>query len=329
MKRHWPRQQPLLTLDGAQAARLLRPLDREAAVVELTPLDSGLINTNLRLRLVGQEAPLLLRLYQRGAAEARKEAAIARLLDGRVPVARVLHVADDNAVTGHAYAVFKWIEGESFDLVLPALDDAALARLGDAIGRALAAIHGVRFEHYGFFADDLSRAAAIDVDGKGVFAFLQHCLSEGPARARLGQALSDRLIAFMGRESAAIDAWLPPPCLVHGDFNPANLLVRRDDRSGDWALAAVLDWEFALAATPPFDFGNLLRPPLGRQRGFVQALASGYRAAGGRLPESWQRIARLVDLTAWSEMLSRPSCAEAVIADAQSIIRATIAAEMN
>ncbi|MGF1611470.1 MAG: phosphotransferase family protein [Kiloniellales bacterium] len=329
MKRHWPRQQPLLSLDTAQATRLLRPLDRDIAVVEVTPLASGLINTNLRVRLAGQADPLLLRLYRRGAAEARKEAAIARLLQGRVPAARVLHVAGHNPVTGHAYAVFEWIEGECFDLVLPTLDDTALDRLGQAIGRVLAAIHGIYFDRYGFLADDLSLAEAIDVDGKGVLAFVRRCLSEGPARARLGEALAVQLIVFMESESAAVDGWLPPPCLVHGDFNPANLLVRRDASSGEWMLAAVLDWEFALAATPAFDFGNLLRPPLGQQGGFVQALAAGYRAAGGQLPDGWQRIARLVDLTAWTEMLSRPNCADAVIADARSIIRATVADDLR
>lgn len=329
MKRHWPRQQPLLSLDAAQVTRLLRPLDRAAEVVEVTPLESGLINSNLCVRLAGPQAPLLLRLYQRGTAEARKEAAIARLLDGRVPVARVLHVADDNPVTGHACALFEWIEGECLDLVLPTLDDATMARLGGEIGRVLAGIHGIGFERYGFFADDLSLAETIDVDGKGVLAFLQHGLSAGPARTRLGEALADRVITFMEHESAAIDGWLPPPCLVHGDFNPANLLVRRDKETGQWTLAAVLDWEFALAATPAFDFGNLLRLPLGQERGFTEALAAGYRAAGGRLPEGWQRIARLVDLTAWTEMLSRPTCADAVIADAHAIIRATIVEEAD
>ena len=324
MKTHWPRQQPLLSLDAAGAEALLRPLAPEARVIEVTPLRGGLINTNLRVRLAGQGAPLLLRLYQRGAAEARKEASIARLLQGRVPAARVLHVADDNPVTGHAYAVFDWIEGECLDLVLPGFDDEALEALGAAIGRALADIHGIGFERHGFFGDDLTPGEAIELNGKGVLAYLRHGLTAGPARARLGDALADAQIALMTREGAAIDDWQPPPCLVHGDFNPANLLVRRDAQ-GDWALAAVLDWEFAFSGTPPFDFGNLLRPPLGRHRGFTQALAEGYRAAGGRLPDRWQRIARLVDLTAWTEMLSRPTCADAVIEDAKRIIRATMA----
>jgi aminoglycoside phosphotransferase (APT) family kinase protein len=327
VKARWPRQQPRVALTAAQASALLAPILPNAEVVEVAPCGDGLMNSNLRVELAGRDAPLLLRIYQRVPSELGKEAAIARLLEDRLPVARFLYSSDDNPVTGHPYAIVEWIEGDGLESLLPRLDEAALVQLGGAIGAALGEMHGIAFPRYGFFRDGLELPEAIDLDRAGILAFLRACLSEGPARARLGAALSDQLETFMEGHGGIIDDWLPPPCLVHGDFNPPNLLVRRDPATGGWRLAAILDWEFALSGTPGFDFGNLLRPPLGVHEGFVQALAQGYRAAGRDLPNDWQRIARLIDLTAWTEMLSRHACPAEVIADAQAIVRATLAEE--
>ena len=114
---------------------------------------------------------------------------------------------------------------------------------------------------------------------------------------------------------------------MHGDFNPQNLLVAQDEASGRWRLATVLDWEFAFSGTPAFDLGNLIRPPLGRHDGFVTAVAAGYRESGEHLPDDWQRIARLIDLTAWAEMIARPEVDAVVIKDSQAIFRQTVANE--
>ena len=293
MKENWPRQKPRVALDAAGAARLLRPLYPNAEVEDVTPLPGGLTNTNLRVTLAGEPRPLLLRLYQREAALARKEAAIAKALAGRLPVARFLLVAEDNPVTGHAYAVTDCIEGDRLDLVAPDLAENDLFALGKEIGTALGRIHGVKFARHGFFSDGLAVPEAIDLDQRGILAFLQSCLGEGPARTRLGAELADALPALIQHHGALIDSWLPPPCLVHGDFNPQNMLVARDETSDQWRLAAVLDWEFAFSGTPAFDLGNLIRPPLGRHDGFVEAVAAGYQESGEKLPDDWQRIARL------------------------------------
>ena len=41
--------------------------------------------------------------------------------------------------------------------------------------------------------------------------------------------------------------------LVHGDFNPTNILI------DDGAVSGVLDWEYCHSGTPYMDIGNLLR----------------------------------------------------------------------
>ena len=65
MKAHWSRAQPALDLDPAAAAQLLAPVVPRAKVERVRPLSGGLANSNLRVDIAGQDAPLVLRLYQR------------------------------------------------------------------------------------------------------------------------------------------------------------------------------------------------------------------------------------------------------------------------
>jgi len=103
----------------------------------------------------------------------------------------------------------------------------------------------------------------------------------------------------------------------HGDDVP-------DPLQNSTFQSAVLDWEFAFSGSPAVDFGNLLRPPLGQGREFTAALAAAYLEAGGWLPPDWQAIARLADLYAWVDFLSRPAASPALVEDARRMIRETI-----
>jgi hypothetical protein len=72
------------------------------------------------------------------------------------------------------------------------------------------------------------------------------------------------------------------------------------------------------------DFGNLLRPPLGELPGFEDAVAHGYRAAGGVLPDDWRQRSLHIDLGAWAGFLGRPRISEATADDARRIIARTL-----
>jgi aminoglycoside phosphotransferase (APT) family kinase protein len=166
-------------------------------------------------------------------------------------------------------------------------------------------------------------AQPIDIGAAGLVAFLRHCLG-GAAGGRLKADLAAAALAFAEREGGRLEAWAKPPRLAHADFNGSNVLVRETE-SG-WRVAAVLDWEFAFAGAPFFDFGNLMRPPLGELPGFADGIAKGYRDAGAALPQDWRDLARIADLTAWADFLNRPDATPALIADARRMIQAIVAA---
>jgi hypothetical protein len=49
-----------------------------------------------------------------------------------------------------------------------------------------------------------------------------------------------------------------------------------------------------------------LRDERARPAGFGDSFAAAYRSAGGRLPEGWRRLARLIDLLNLMQLLASP-----------------------
>ena len=323
MKERWSRGTAPLELGVSAAARLLSPVLPQARVEGITQLQGGLANTNLRVDLAGGEAPLVLRLYQRDPKQAALEHALSRCLESQVTVPRFLHLAEDNPVTGQAYAVVEWIEGEQLDPVLRRLDAQEVRHFAEAIGRTLAAIHDVTFPSFGFLDADLSVSTEVDLGRNGLLDYLKTCLIEGPGAARLGEELTTALFDFAESRGHLLDDWLDRPRLVHSDFNSSNLLLRPEEAGCGWHVA-VLDWEFAFSGSPAFDFGNLFRFRETERDAFGEGVTGGYAAAGGHLPDDWRHIARIADLYSWADFLKRPHANEALISDAKRAIRRTL-----
>ncbi len=324
MKEHWPRYSPPVALDEAAVARIVLPAFPGHKVISVEPVKGGLINTNLKVRLSGRSAPLLLRVYQRGLASAQKEMAVCGLVGARLAVPHFVHFCARDPITGHPYAIIDWIDGLELQAMFASLSAKGLAALAGAIGGVLATVHGFTFDKFGFLAADLRIEEAIDLDKKGLLAYLTQSFVGGPGGARLGPALTSALLKFAAREGDILAAWLRQPCLVHGDFNGSNILIR-ERAGGSWEIVAIIDWEYAISASPAFDFGNLLRPPLDGNEDFAAALARGYSKAGGYLPAGWERIARLADMYSFADILSRPATNEVVVADARAAIGKLIA----
>jgi aminoglycoside phosphotransferase (APT) family kinase protein len=322
MRDDWPRTRPLLELDGGAVASLVAAALPGQKISGFAPLAGGLSNTNLVVALDGPPHRVVLRLYQCAIEKARTEAALSRMVQGRVPAPRFLHFAETNSITGGPYAVVEFVAGERFDLLAQTLDDTALANAAEAVGTVLAGIHAIRLPHRGFFDGDRLSPEAIDLGTTGLRAYLREELLHGPGGERLGAELTREVIALAESEDDLLERWPAEPCLTHADYNGSNILVLRHGEG--WQVAAVLDWEFALSGIPAQDFAPLMRPPPAARPGYAEGIARGYRFAGGTLPGDWLRIARIADLFSWADMLGRPQIAPAVIADARAGVRAAI-----
>ena len=72
--------------------------------------------------------------------------------------------------------------------------------------------------------------------------------------ARMGQKRARRIYEAIARTIPGLEGIHRSACLIHGDFQPKNLLFDANE-----SLAAVIDWELARIAPPLCDFATLLR----------------------------------------------------------------------
>ncbi|HEX8968252.1 MAG TPA: phosphotransferase [Chloroflexota bacterium] len=329
MRERWGPGTEVLGLTPVELTTLVQPAFPGQSVVASDPTSGGLANTNIRLELSAYPRPVLLRLYTHDLNEeaapmpevAAKEAALHRLLAPRLPVPQVIFAAADNPITGHAYMLRDWSEGQRLDVVAHELTPTALMELARDIGAVLAGIHRVTFTKGGFLDGQLNVVPFPPGIGGPLPELLETLLGER-GKERLGPDLTQALMALAQREPNLGASWPGPPCLTHADFGGSNILTHIDERGA--CIAAVIDWEFAFSGSPMMDLGNLLRPPLGELPGFEDSVAGGYRGAGGILPEDWRRLTLYNGLADWASFLGRPRVNDALIEDARRMISRTL-----
>ena len=263
------RRNPHRPLDRSLIQDFLR--GREITSAQLLP--SGKINTNYKLVLSDGQA-FVVRLYSRG--DAAREVAIMDLVRDLVPVPQEID-------RGEGWSVFSFLEGELFQLV---------PEHSAAAARALVRISSVEFESPGWIDQDGSVSPFSFGGGDG---FTGEMLARADVRAWLGEEAVQAVVEILEREEERRGELNAESRLVHGDFNPTNILVRDGEVSG------ILDWEFSHSGTPYMDIGNLLRNtnPSNHHR-----IAAGLEAEGMRLPGDWQERAELVDLSSHLEFLT-------------------------
>lgn len=235
-------------------------------------LADGKSNTNYKL-LLDDGTACVLRLY--GSADPARECHILALAADLVPVPRVLECGPD-------YALLEFMPGRPLHEVPECAFEAA---------RCLARIGSLRFPAPGWIQPD-GAVTPWDFEG-GDFA--EHMFRDERVRSWLGYERIAQLRAILARE-APILAEIGAECsLVHGDYNPGNILI------DGGRVSAVLDWEFAHAGTPWMDVGNLLR---NLDACWHDAIRDGLMAGGMALPADWRKRADLVDLSSALEFLT-------------------------
>jgi aminoglycoside phosphotransferase (APT) family kinase protein len=293
----WQRRFAVAELDPAAASALLGQHVRS-----LRLLSGGLRNTNYRVELAS--GPAVLRLYTAEAAACARET---RLLELLLPIIPVPRVVDRRCDANPPWALLEFVDGVRFDRQ-PSED---LATSAFDAGHVLARIH----------AFPLEKAAHVDLyryvgGGYGFVEFIESTLQSGVLPAQLGPERTRLLRQIVREHAAAVGA--QNVTLQHSDYKPWNLLVR------DGRLAAVLDWEFAFAGGRLNDIANFLRYSERQPAVYQSEFVRGYLEGGGTLPADWFRLARLTDLMALCEFLSRPEVEPAVASDIVPLIEQTI-----
>jgi aminoglycoside phosphotransferase (APT) family kinase protein len=216
----------------------------------------------------------------------------------------------------------RYVEGISFRELARRGDTDAIAQAAYSAGKTLASIGSTTLSKPGWLAPGPNVTAGLLEGANPVPRFVDLCLTSTNLQRRMPRDLRDRTHALVWSRAPLPTRLDNDACLVHGDFGKRNLMVR--NIAGQWIVAAVLDWEFAVSGSPLNDLGHFLRYERASRPLAEPHFSDGYVQAGGRLPLDWRPLARLVDLTALCESLTHDQLPDAVVAELVELVRATV-----
>lgn len=316
------RAQPRRSLPAAWLERIGRAALPGSGARTATPLGDGLRNSNFKLDLGAEREPVVLRIYEHDPSLCQKEVDLMRLVSGAVPVPEVISAEPQGREDLPPFMLMRWIEGVTFRDLKRTGDTDAIAQAGYAVGKTLAAVGRFGFEKSGWIAPGPAVTAPLLEGADPMPRFVDLCLASENLQARMPADLRDRTHALIWRMAPRLADLDCGACLVHGDFNRRNLVLRRD--AGSWRVAAVLDWEFAVAGAPLADVGNFLCYERAAHPLAEPHFSTGYVDAGGKLPQDWRRFARVINLLGLCESLSHHHLPPEFVPELVELVRATI-----
>ncbi len=316
------RPEPRRSLPAAVLERIVFTAFPGCRVVASKLLAGGLRNANFKLQLDLTPEPLVLRIYEHDPSLCQKEIDLMDLVRGAVPVPEVIHAEPNGCEDLPPFRLTRWVDGITFRDLKRGGDAEAIAQAAHAAGETLAAIGLFSFAKSGWIAPGPAVSSPLLAGADAMPRFIDLCLATQNLQQRMAEEWRDRahdLVWSWAPRLAALDG---ETRLVHGDFNKRNLLVRCT--AGRWNVAAVLDWEFAVSGSPLADLGTFLRYERTARPLVEPHFSAGYLRAGGRLPQDWRRLARLLDLAALCESLTHGGLPNDVIRELAELVRATI-----
>jgi aminoglycoside phosphotransferase (APT) family kinase protein len=277
----------------------------QEVIAHVEPFEGGLINTNLKVYFDSGHHPVVLRVYRDGPDVARKEAATHNLVQAAVPVARVIDAVLEGIDGSNAFAILEFVDGITFQQLMRTGDTKAIEDAARSVGETLAAIGRFQFSSAGRLIVDREQLCVGDpyIEGPSpIPELLDRILESATCQQRLGTELLNRLHDFGWSWADRLPDLDQNPTLVHSDYGNRNILVNQVN--GHWRVVAVLDWEFSFSGSSLLDVGHFLRyerkqSPI-REPHFSQSFVE----HGGRLPENWWEIVRVIDLTALVQCLT-------------------------
>ncbi len=318
-KATWKVISPPPHLSLARANDLLVAWRGAQTVVEAEPLAGGIMNWNYCIRLSDSVERFVLRFYDRNPASCAKEVRVLELVRDEVPVPRVL-VSGEGTGDHPPFCVLEFIDGISLRELRRRGNAQGVAEATRDAGRLLPRLTRHRFAESGSLSPSLEVEPG-PFAGASLSEVVEHFAGDPLFCERIDAPLRHRIFE-LSRATEALHAVEEPASLVHGDFNSPNILVH--EREGHWAVAAILDWEFALSASMFVDIGNMLRYERPGQSRYEPYFSEGLVEGGWRRADEWFLRARLADLPALCELLTRSDVPDAIVAELRALLMETI-----
>jgi aminoglycoside phosphotransferase (APT) family kinase protein len=306
--------------------RLVAKAFPRRTVSDFSPLSGGLCNLNLKIDFASHEEPVVLRIYKRDLDVCRKEIEVLDLVRQTIPVPEVFYADCEGEDGCGPFTVLEYVRGMTFQQLKLSGDVTAIQQASYSAGTTLAAIGEYEFEKAGRLGPGLKIGEPYVQGSDPIPTLLDLSLSGQVLQQRINSDLATRLHeliwSWADRLKQLDDSSNRNRQLVHCDFGPSNVLVR--EVKGTWIVAAVLDWEFALSASPLIDVGHFLRYEQRSRPLREPYFSQGFLRCGGELPDDWSPVVKLLDLTALCDLLTRPDLPEEIVKELLDLIHDTL-----
>ena len=259
-------------------------------------IDDGCANMHIKVHFEHVKTPFVFRVYRRDPKTAYKEQKLARILRGKIPVAEVYQVAQTSGIT------FALLEHKPGILLREQLL-ARKANLKDImfkVGRMLSSIGKIQFAQSGFFDAQLR---VVTPFSRGDFLAFFFDLLKSEKIKKFFSEDKRRHIRDLVKMYGYVSLREEHNHLVHGDFDPSNILVT--EVKGELEISAILDWEFAFSGSPLTDIANMLRYAHEMPPAYQDFFLQGVTSLGYRLPDDWQTKMQMLNLCALLDCLQR------------------------
>lgn len=294
-KAHWEKTQSTFQLNDHIIRAMIRDAFPKNDIKETHLISGGCANLNVSFTLNGLNMPFILRVYARDDKAIAIEKAIGEQLKDSIPCPELCHTG---SIDGHRFSIATRLPGITLrDYLLNStspIDYTIMKEVGDMLGT----LSQTRYSNPGFFDETLTPIANSQPP---LSSFCLTALHHPNTQYALTDQTSKTIDAFITEHSDLLDH-NEESCLVHGDFDPANMLV--NSSNGKMHVSGILDWEFAFSGSPLWDVSNMLRYRHQLDPAYQSYFLKGFSSAYS-LPEDWEKRIDLYNLASLLDCLMR------------------------
>lgn len=297
-KENWERTNQRVHLSNALIQQMLNTYYQgKNDIQSFEVIEGGCANINVLVHLNCADKPVVLRVYIRDKDSVHKERKLSILLKDKVPLPEFYYTAEK---FGYTFAIIEYLPGKTLRKILLSYKKIDISTIMNKVGEILGVIAGTTFSKSGFFNKNL------EIEESAQFpsfeSFSQEILKDERVKKALKKQKRDEILSLFKIYKNLLPS-KEEKNLVHGDFDPANILVV--EKNGELEISGILDWEFSFSGSTLCDVANMLRyahkMPLDYQSSFLKGLTT----AGYKLPRDWEITVNLLNIISLLDCLKR------------------------
>ncbi|WP_119344351.1 phosphotransferase family protein [Facilibium subflavum] len=306
-KANWEKTHSKVHLPGELMRKMLGTYYvHENEIKSISIIEGGCANINVLVHFnSSSKDPVILRIYLRDNKSAYIEQKVSTLLCGELPVPRFYHIAE---AFGYVFAIMEYLPGATLRDLLLSDQQIDIKKVMFKVGEVLGIISSSNFSNSGFFnknleiKESLSRESLVD--------FCEGVLTDGKVKAIIPVTQREQITTLFNTYKRLLPDGTEKN-LVHADFDPANILVTKNNDEID--ITGIIDWEFSFSGSSLWDVANMLRYAYQMPKAYQDSFLKGLSSTGHQLPDSWQitvnllNIMSLLDCLKRSDVNSRPN----------------------